>query len=83
MLTQSVVFVQPIVGGVIGRTKREVILAVNQRLRLRERSNNVTVAPAHGLCLVEVGYPGDPAEFERQAEATRRRRDPIPALPEG
>jgi tRNA pseudouridine38-40 synthase len=46
-------------------------------LRLRERSSEITVAPAHGLTLVEVGYPDDPAEFERRAEATRRRRDPV------
>jgi tRNA pseudouridine38-40 synthase len=47
-------------------------------LRLRERSNQVTVAPARGLTLIAVGYPEDAEEFERQAEATRRRRDPIP-----
>jgi tRNA pseudouridine38-40 synthase len=52
-------------------------------LRLRHRSHEVTVAPAHGLTLMEVGYPDDPTEFERQAEVTRRRRDPIPELPEG
>jgi tRNA pseudouridine38-40 synthase len=43
-------------------------------LSMRERSNEVTVAPAHGLTLVEVAYP-DQAEFQRRAEATRRRRD--------
>ena len=32
-------------------------------LRLRERSSEVTVAPAHGLTLVEVGYPDDAAEY--------------------
>jgi tRNA pseudouridine38-40 synthase len=43
-------------------------------LTLRERSNEVTVAPAHGLTLVEVAYP-DEAQFAHRAEATRRRRD--------
>ncbi|MDG4828446.1 tRNA pseudouridine(38-40) synthase TruA [Solwaraspora sp. WMMD1047] len=43
-------------------------------LSLRERSSAVTVAPAHGLTLVEVGYPADPAEFARRAELTRRLR---------
>jgi tRNA pseudouridine38-40 synthase len=46
-------------------------------LRLRERSSEVTVAPAHGLTLVEVGYPDDPAEYLRRAEATRQLRGPI------
>jgi tRNA pseudouridine38-40 synthase len=49
-------------------------------LSLRERSSEVTVAPAHGLTLVEVGYPDDPREYERRADATRRLRGPI-ALP--
>jgi tRNA pseudouridine38-40 synthase len=42
-------------------------------LRLRERSSEVTVAPAHGLTLVEVGYP-DPGEYAARADATRRLR---------
>jgi len=42
-------------------------------LRGRERSGEVTVAPAHGLTLVEVGYPPD-AELAARAELTRRRR---------
>jgi tRNA pseudouridine38-40 synthase len=46
-------------------------------LRLRERSSEVTVAPAHGLTLVQVGYPDDASEYRRRAEATRRLRDPI------
>ncbi len=48
-------------------------------LRLRERSSEVTVAPAHGLTLVEVGYPDDPQEYERRADATRRLRGPVPS----
>ena len=39
-----------------------------------ERSGAVTVAPAHGLTLVEVGYPPD-AELAARAETTRRRRE--------
>ena len=43
-------------------------------LSLRERSSSVAVAPAHGLTLVAVGYPDDPAEFAGRAEITRRLR---------
>ncbi|MEV7331810.1 tRNA pseudouridine(38-40) synthase TruA [Micromonospora sp. NPDC093244] len=43
----------------------------------RERSSEVTVAPAHGLTLVAVGYPQDPAEYARRAELTRRLRVPV------
>jgi tRNA pseudouridine38-40 synthase len=42
-------------------------------LTLRERSSEVTVAPAHGLTLVAVGYP-DEAEYASRADATRRLR---------
>ncbi|HEU4346279.1 MAG TPA: tRNA pseudouridine(38-40) synthase TruA [Actinoplanes sp.] len=42
-------------------------------LRMRERSSAVTVAPAHGLTLVAVGYPAESAYAER-AEITRRLR---------
>lgn len=38
------------------------------------RSSEVTVAPAHGLTLVEVAYPPD-AELAGRVHATRRRRD--------
>ena len=48
-------------------------------LKLRERSSAVTVAPAHGLTLVAVGYPSDPAEYGRRAEMTRRLRVPTEA----
>ncbi len=47
-------------------------------LTLRERSSEVTVAPAHGLTLVEVGYP-DEAEYAERADATRRLRVEEPA----
>ncbi|HWS38226.1 MAG TPA: tRNA pseudouridine(38-40) synthase TruA [Actinoplanes sp.] len=42
-------------------------------LTLRERSSDVVVAPAHGLTLVEVGYP-EAADYEARAVATRRLR---------
>nr|MDT0661061.1 tRNA pseudouridine(38-40) synthase TruA [Micromonospora sp. DSM 115978] len=43
-------------------------------LSARERSSAVTVAPAHGLTLMAVGYPEDPAEYARRAATTRRLR---------
>ncbi|MGK5444256.1 tRNA pseudouridine(38-40) synthase TruA [Micromonospora sp. URMC 105] len=43
-------------------------------LSRRERSSEVTVAAAHGLTLVAVGYPADPAEYARRADLTRRLR---------
>ncbi|BCJ44317.1 tRNA pseudouridine synthase A [Actinoplanes ianthinogenes] len=42
-------------------------------LTLRERSSEVTVAPAHGLTLVAVGYPAE-TEYAARADATRRLR---------
>jgi len=42
-------------------------------LTLRERSSEVTVAPAHGLTLVAVGYP-EAEEYASRADATRRLR---------
>ena len=42
-------------------------------LTLRERSSEVTVAPAHGLTLIAVGYPAA-AEYAARADATRRLR---------
>ncbi|MBM0256808.1 tRNA pseudouridine(38-40) synthase TruA [Micromonospora sp. 4G55] len=43
-------------------------------LSRRERSSEVTVAAAHGLTLVAVGYPDDPAEYAHRADLTRRLR---------
>jgi tRNA pseudouridine38-40 synthase len=43
-------------------------------LSRRERANEVGVAPAHGLTLVAVGYPDDPARYAERADATRRLR---------
>jgi tRNA pseudouridine38-40 synthase len=42
-------------------------------LALHERSSSITVAPAHGLTLVAVGYPAETA-YAARAEATRRLR---------
>ena len=42
-----------------------------------ERASEVTVAPAHGLTLVEVGYPPDD-ELAARAAATRMRRGDLP-----
>ncbi len=39
-----------------------------------ERANEVVVAPPHGLTLVAVEYPADPAKYARRAELTRARR---------
>jgi tRNA pseudouridine38-40 synthase len=43
------------------------------QLARTDRSGEVTVAPPHGLTLVEVGYPPD-AELAARAEATRHVR---------
>jgi tRNA pseudouridine38-40 synthase len=40
----------------------------------RDRASEVVVAPPHGLTLVAVGYPDDPAEYGARAELTRNRR---------
>ncbi|ASW57419.1 tRNA pseudouridine(38-40) synthase TruA [Plantactinospora sp. KBS50] len=48
-------------------------------LSRRERASEVTVVPAHGLTLVAVGYPEDPAEYVRRADTTRRLRLPAQA----
>nr|MBA3293431.1 tRNA pseudouridine(38-40) synthase TruA [Geodermatophilaceae bacterium] len=42
-------------------------------LDLQSRAGDVQVAPAHGLTLVEVGYPVDD-ELADRAKATRNRR---------
>jgi tRNA pseudouridine38-40 synthase len=47
-------------------------------LRRRERASEVTVAPPHGLTLVRVTYPADPAQYARRADLTRRLRTEIP-----
>jgi tRNA pseudouridine38-40 synthase len=40
----------------------------------RDRAGEVVVAPPHGLTLVAVGYPDDPADYAARAELTRSRR---------
>jgi len=47
------------------------------QLARTDRSGEVTVAPAHGLTLVEVAYP-PAAELAARAETTRNRREPAP-----
>jgi tRNA pseudouridine38-40 synthase len=39
-----------------------------------ERASEVVVAPPHGLTLVAVAYPEDPAGYAARAELTRNRR---------
>jgi len=46
------------------------------------RSSEVSVAPAHGLTLLEVGYPPAP-ELAARAAATRRRREPASGVEAG
>ena len=43
-------------------------------LRHHKRASDVVVAPPHGLTLIAVGYPDDPAEYLRRAELTRALR---------
>jgi tRNA pseudouridine38-40 synthase len=45
----------------------------------RERASEVGVVAAHGLTLVAVAYPDDPARYAERAEQTRRLRDAAPA----
>ena len=40
-----------------------------------DRAGEVMVAPPHGLTLIAVGYPDDPAEYARRAALTRNRRE--------
>jgi tRNA pseudouridine38-40 synthase len=54
-----------------GRHDRDWLAA---KLQLRVRADDVTVAPPHGLTLVEVSYPPD-AELADRAALTRQRRD--------
>ena len=39
-----------------------------------QRASDVVVAPPHGLTLVHVGYPADPADYRSRAERTRNLR---------
>jgi tRNA pseudouridine38-40 synthase len=41
------------------------------------RASEITVAPPHGLTLVEVRYPADPADYRSRAELTRNLRGPL------
>ena len=44
-----------------------------------QRSSDITVAPPHGLTLVEVGYPPD-EELAARLAITRAKRTPGPGL---
>ncbi|MGW5514092.1 tRNA pseudouridine(38-40) synthase TruA [Nocardia africana] len=51
---------------------------VESLLAERERSSSVTVAPAHGLCLIAVDYPADADLAARNAETREMRTIPEP-----
>jgi tRNA pseudouridine38-40 synthase len=53
-----------------------------EQLARTDRSGEVTVAPAHGLTLLEVGYPPAP-ELAARAAVTRRRREPASGVEAG
>ncbi|MBN9098343.1 MAG: tRNA pseudouridine(38-40) synthase TruA [Pseudonocardia sp.] len=65
----------------VGRARRTVDWPVGLLSR-GERAGEVTVAPAHGLALVQVDYPTD-AELEARAAETRRLRAPLPGVDQG
>jgi tRNA pseudouridine38-40 synthase len=69
--------VRALVGGLlsVGDGSRPAVWLA-EVLAARTRDPAVRVAPPHGLCLEEVGYPG-PAEMAARAAATRRRRDSL------
>ncbi len=58
---------------VVGDGRRETAWPAGLLAR-RRRADEVVVAPAHGLTLVEVGYP-DSGDYAERAMITRRRRD--------
>ena len=60
---------------IVGDGRRPVGWAADV-LAARRRDPAVTVAPAHGLTLEEVGYP-PPAEMAEQADRARVRREPV------
>jgi tRNA pseudouridine38-40 synthase len=53
-----------------------------EQLARTDRSGEATVAPAHGLTLLEVGYP-PASELAARAAATRRRREPASGVEAG
>lgn len=67
--------VRSLVGAVVavgeGRRDEQWLIDI---LRAQVRASQVTVAPAHGLTLVEVAYPTDSSEWEGRIHATRRVR---------
>jgi tRNA pseudouridine38-40 synthase len=69
--------VRSLVGGLlpVGDGRRPVGWPASMLAR-RERANEVVVAPPHGLTLVAVGYPENPADYALRADQTRNRRKP-------
>jgi tRNA pseudouridine38-40 synthase len=67
--------VRSLVGGMLaaGDGRRAVEWPGSLLVR-RERADDVPVVGAHGLTLVEVGYPTDPRELAERATATRQLR---------
>jgi len=61
----------------VGAGRREADWPASLLAR-RERASDVVVAPPHGLTLVTVGYPTEPADFVRRAEQTRQLRAASP-----
>jgi tRNA pseudouridine38-40 synthase len=76
---QADAFCQAMVRGLVGALLsvgdgRRPVSWPGSLLARRERASEVMVAPPHGLTLVAVGYPADPAEYAQRAEQARRRR---------
>ena len=69
--------VRSLVGGLLvaGDGRRPVQWPASL-LDRRERAGEVLVVSPHGLTLVAVGYPADPAEYAHRAQLTRRLRVP-------
>ena len=67
--------VRSIVGALVevGRGRRSE-LWIKQLLENPDRSQPAPVAPAHGLMMLKVEYPGED-EWAKRQEQTRRRRD--------
>jgi tRNA pseudouridine38-40 synthase len=67
--------VRSLVGGLlpVGDGRRPITWPGSLLVR-RERASEVVVAPPHGLTLIEVGYPDDPAVWAARAEQTRNLR---------
>lgn len=74
-------FCQAMVRGLVGALLpvgdgRRPVTWPAELLTRTERANEITVAPAHGLTLIGVTYPADPAEYASRAAVTRNVRAP-------